>query len=242
VGAADCVPALTAAASSASPDLVPGPAGVSAETPQDPGGEAQCRVVGHPADPRRCHIEDGPAISPAAARALACKATVTWMLHDHDGTLLDAGRRHRRPTAALRRAVRERDKGRCQYPGCWSRRTDLHHIIWAKGGKTRLRDSILLCEAHHVIVHARGYLITPAAAGGFTFTRPDGRVMPNGPVLPGSDGDLGRCHDADITTETIIPAGLSDQLDLDLALWACFANARTDQHRAAQQHEQDLAA
>ncbi|HEY7015733.1 MAG TPA: DUF222 domain-containing protein, partial [Streptosporangiaceae bacterium] len=143
VGAADCVPALTAAASSASPDLVPGPAGVFAETPQDPGGEAQCRVAGHPADPRRCHIEDGPAISPAAARALACRATVTWMLHDHDGTLLDAGRRHRRATAALRRAVRERDKGRCQYPGCWSRRTDIHHIIpWAKGGKTRLRDSI----------------------------------------------------------------------------------------------------
>ena len=66
--------------------------------------------------------------------------------------------------------------------------------------------------------------------------------MPHSPVLPGSDGDLARCHDADITTETIIPAGLGDKLDLDLAIWACLANARTDQQRASQQHEQDLAA
>ena len=165
------------------------------------------------------------------------------MLHDHDGTLLDVGRRHRRATAALRRAVRERDNSRCQFPGCRSRRTDIHHIIpWAKGGKTRLRDLILLCEAHHVITHARGYLITPTATGAFAFTRPDGQPMPTSPALPGSDGDLARCHDADITTETIIPAGLGDKLDLDLAIWACFANARTDQQRASQQHEQDLAA
>jgi 5-methylcytosine-specific restriction endonuclease McrA len=235
------------------PDPVPGPtaaaspSGVSAETPDGtpfgPGAGPQCRVAGHPAHPRRCHLEDGPAISPAAARALACRATVSWMLHDHDGTLLDVGRRHRRATAALRRAVRERDRGRCQFPGCRSRRTDIHHVIpWAKGGKTRLRDLILLCEAHHVIVHARGWLITPAATGGFGFTRPDGQRMPHGPVLPGSDGDLAGCHDADITTETIIPAGLADKLDLDLAIWACFANARLDQQRAGQQHEQDLAA
>ncbi len=56
------------------------------------------------------------------------------MLHDHDGNLLDVGRRHRLATPALRRAVRERDKGRCQFPGCNSRRTDIHHVIfWAIG-------------------------------------------------------------------------------------------------------------
>ena len=60
-------------------------AGVSAETP-----------IGHPADPSRCHIEDGPAISPATAQAIACCATVSWMLHDHKGNPLDVGRRHRR--------------------------------------------------------------------------------------------------------------------------------------------------
>ncbi|HEX3923827.1 MAG TPA: HNH endonuclease signature motif containing protein, partial [Streptosporangiaceae bacterium] len=191
---------------------------VSAETRADDGpadliaGPAH-RPAGHPAHPRRCHLDDGPAIAAAAAQALACDATTSWMLHDHDGTLLDAGRRHRRATPALRRAVRERDNSRCQFPGCHSRRTDIHHIIaWAKGGKTRLRDLILLCEAHHVIVHALGYLITPGQDTTFAFTRPGGQPMPNSPALPGSDGDLARCHDADITTDTIIPAGLGDKL------------------------------
>jgi Domain of unknown function (DUF222) len=111
----------------------------------------------------------------------------------------------------------------------------------AKGGKTRLRDLVLLCEAHHVIVHALGYLIT-AEHGGFAFTRPDGQPVPHCPALPGSDGDLARCHDADITTDTIVPTGLADKLDLDLAIWACFANARIDAERASEQHYQELAA
>src|SRR5258708_37204166 len=80
------------------------------------------------------------AISPAAAQALACHATLSWMLHDHDGTLLDAGRRHRRATAALRRAVRERDKSRCQFPGRHSRPTDIHPLIpWATAATTQPR-------------------------------------------------------------------------------------------------------
>jgi hypothetical protein len=66
--------------------------------------------------------------------------------------------------------------------------------------------------------------------------------MPHSPVLPGSDGDLTGCHDADITTETIVAAGLGDKLDLDLAIWACLANARLDQQRASQQQEQPQAA
>jgi 5-methylcytosine-specific restriction endonuclease McrA len=218
-----------------------GQRGVSAETRGGVSAVAvarpACRFPTHPAHPARCHLDDGPAISPAAAQALACHATVTWMLHDHDGNLLDVGRRHRLATPALRRAVRERDKGRCQFPGCNSRRTDIHHIIaWAKGGKTRLRDLILLCEAHHVIVHALGYLIT-AADGGFAFTRPGGRHVPSAPDLPGSDGNLAGCHDADITTDTIVPIGLADKLDLDMAVWAAFANARVAAQQASEQQE-----
>jgi hypothetical protein len=67
--------------------------------------------------------------------------------------------------------------------------------------------------------------------------------MPSGPALPGGDGDLSGCHNAQITTDTIIPAGLGDKLDLDLAIWACFANDRIDEHRASQhQQEQHQAA
>jgi hypothetical protein len=241
------------------PAAAPAPVSdVSAETPASPGDPAQsparqpapapdptCRYPGHPAHPARCHLDDGPALSPAAAQAIACHATITTMLHDHHGDVLDVGRRHRKPSPALRRAVRERDEGRCQFPGCNSRRTDIHHSTpWAKGGKTRMKDLILVCEAHHVIIHAHGYLITTVADGSFTFIRPDGQPLPSAPDLPGSDGDLTRCHDADITTDTIIPIGLADNLDLDLAIWAAFANTRIDREARQHQHEDnfDLAA
>jgi hypothetical protein len=152
------------------------------------------------------------------------------------------GRRHRRPPPALRRAVRERDRYRCQAPGCQSRRTDIHHIRpWAKGGKTRLRDLILLCEAHHMIVHAFGYLITLADDGRFIFTKFDGTTLPNCPGLPEAQGDITSQHTADITARTIIPAGLADKFDLGQTIWASFANARIDEERR-QAHEQELAA
>jgi Domain of unknown function (DUF222) len=234
----------SAAGAQPQPQPDPGHRDVPAGTPP----AADHRPTGHPAHPRRCHLEDGPAISPATAQRIACQATVSWMLHDHDGTLLDVGRRHRRPPPALRRAVRERDRYRCQFPGCHSRRTDIHHIRhWAKVGKTRLRGLISLCEAHHMIVHALGYLITPADGGRFTFTRPDGTVLPASPPLPEADGDITSWHDADITADTIIPAGLGDKLDLELAIWACFANARVAEESGRQQdqdqqQEQELAA
>ncbi len=194
---------------------------VPAETPDVPAETP----AGHPARPDRCHIEDGPAISPATAQRIACSATISWMLHDPDGNVLDVGRRLRTPPPALRRAVRERDGYRCQYPGCESRRTDIHHIVhWAHHGQTKLVNLILLCKAHHVIVHEGGYLIT-AAASGFAFTTAAGVTIPASPPLPAPDGDISHCHDAKITPDTIIPAWNGDRLDLHLAIWACFANA-----------------
>src|SRR6185312_15678240 len=111
-----------------------------------------------------------------------------------------------------------------QYPGCHSRRTDIHHIRpWAKGGKTRLRNLISLCEAHHVIVHELGYLITETADGTFAFTRPDGTPMPASPPLPAPDGDIASVHDAVITAATVDTSYYGDRFDLDLAIWAAFA-------------------
>jgi len=214
---------VSAATPSVQPDRV------SAATPL-------ARPAWHPADPARCHLEDGPAISPATAQRLACQAAVSWMLHDHDGTLLDVGRRHRRPPPPLRNAVRERDRWRCQYPGCESHHTEIHHIRpWALGGKTRLRDLINFCDVHHVIVHARDLLIIDNGSGGFTICRADGTPIPASPQLPPISGEITDWHDADITADSIIPAGLGDRLDLDLAIWACFANARIAEERRRDQ-------
>jgi hypothetical protein len=60
--------------------------GVSAETPP----------ISHPAYPGRCHIDDGPAISPATVQLIGCNATISTMVHDTDGNVLDVGRRTRK--------------------------------------------------------------------------------------------------------------------------------------------------
>jgi hypothetical protein len=212
---------------------------VSAETPA-PGRQ----VPGHPADPARCHVEDGPAISVSNAQMVACTATLSWMRHDHDGTLLDVGRRRRRPTSALRRAARERDKCRCRFPGCESRRVDLHHIqYWSNGGRTTLANLISLCKYHHLLVHERGYLIAAARDGAFAFSRPDGTAIPTSPALPPADGRIDGYHDADITPATIIPAWYGERLDLDHAIYVCFANAanRARQRDLGEQEQREQA-
>jgi hypothetical protein len=157
---------------------------------------------------------------------IACTATLSWMLHDHNGTLLDVGRRRRRPSAAQRRAARERDHCRCRFPGCESRRVDLHHIrYWINGGRTDLINLISLCPYHHRLVHDRGYLITARPDGTFTFTSPAGVTLPASPDLPATSGTIADSHDADITPETIIPPWYGERLDLDYAIYTCFANA-----------------
>ncbi len=171
-------------------DVLAGPA-APAEVVTTPTSAA--RVSGGPADPARCHVEDGPAI---------------------------------------RRAARERDHCRCRYPGCESRRVDLHHIQhWINGGRTDLDNLISLCPWHHKVVHDRGYLITAPPGGDFAFYRPDGTALPASPALPEPGGGIGDTHDADIIPETIIPPWHGERLDLDHAIYVCFANARTRQER-----------
>jgi HNH endonuclease len=204
-------------------------ASVSAETPAAP-----ARVPGDPADPARCHVEDGPAISVSTAQLLSCTAALSWMRHDRGGAVLALGRRRRRPGAAIRRAARERDHCRCRFPGCESRRIDLHHIQhWINGGATDLDNLISLCPYHHKLVHDRGYLIAapPGSDGTFAFWRPDGARLPSCPPLPEPDGPVSQAHDADITPETIIPPWYGERLDLDHAIWVCFANARISEER-----------
>ena len=200
-------------------DDLAGPAGdprgdVSAETP----------ARGDPADPARCHVEDGSALSVSTAQMLSCTAALSWMRHDR-GAVLALGRRRRRPNAAIRRAARERDNCRCRFPGCESRRVDLHHIQhWINGGRTDLANLVSLCPYHHKLVHDRGYLIAASPPGGFAFYQPD--------------GPIGQAHEAEITPDTIIPPWYGERLDLDHAIWVCFANTRI---RAEREHGGDPA-
>jgi hypothetical protein len=61
------------------------------------------------------------------------------------------------------------------------------------------------------------------------------------PARSGCRRCRGRCcsrrHDADITPETIIPPWYGERLDLDHAIYVCFANARTDEEKRADREQ-----
>jgi hypothetical protein len=195
------------------------------------GVSAETRPIWHPAWPGRLHLDDGSAISPGALRLTGCNATLSTMLHAADGGVLAVGRRTRKPSAALRRALRERDGHRCTYPGCESRRTDAHHIrYWPNGGETKLRNLCSLCKRHHKLVHDKGIIIA-AATDGFAFCTAAGTLVPASPPLPRPAGDITGCHSAAITPSTIIPPHSGERLDLHLAIWTCFTNAKNKAER-----------
>jgi hypothetical protein len=96
-----------------------------------------------------------------------------------------------------------------------------------------------LCKYHHTLVHDRGYLIAAARDGTFSFYRPDGTPIPASPALPDTDGTIDGCHDAGITAATIIPAWYGERLDLDHAIYVCFANAANQARRRDQGNPHD---
>ncbi len=198
------------------------PAGVSAET-REPAAAAA-----HPARQDRCHVEDGPALSPSALRYIGCNATISTMVHDASGAILAVGRRTRKAPPALRRAVLERDRHRCRFPGCQSRKVDLHHIrYWSNGGQTSLDNLTSLCKRHHRLVHDKGYIIT----GSGQFRTPKGILIPHSPPLPQADGDITTSHDADVAYHTIVPPYSGERLSLHEAIWICLSNAEIKAER-----------
>ena len=201
--------------------------------PDDPAPDAAAaddHGVGERAS--RCHVEDGPAISRAALQQIACDAVLSWISHDARGNALNAGRRRREPTPAIRRALRDRDQCRCRFLGCGRRAAQAHHIRWwLYGGHTRLDNLISLCKYHHRLIHRRRYSIGTAASGMFTFFRPDGQRIPDSPPLPEPDGPLGGQHDAEITPGTIVPPWYGERLDLDYAISVLFGNQQAREAR-----------
>jgi Domain of unknown function (DUF222) len=210
-------------------------AGAEAVTADDVPAQTPASLpVSHPAHRWRCHIEDGPAISPQALKLIGCNATVTTMVHDLAGNVLNVGRRTRKPPPGLRRAVRERDRYRCRFPGCESRRTDIHHITyWSNGGETKLSGLICLCKRHHTIVHDKDITIA-TTSDGFAFCTREGTLIAASPPLPPPAGDITTTHTAAITPSSIIPPNSGERLDLHHAIWIAFANARANAVKAAE--------
>jgi hypothetical protein len=83
-------------------------------------------------------------------------------LRDMSLTVLYIGRRRRAATRSQRTALTVRD-GHCQFPGCTvdPSRCEAHHVrYWELGGRTDLSNLVLLCAAHHHLVHEGRWTIT----------------------------------------------------------------------------------
>jgi hypothetical protein len=97
----------------------------------------------------------GEQLSATAVRRLACDAEVIPAVLGSRGEVLDVGRAQRLVTAAIWKALVLRDE-HCRFPGC--RRLpiacDAHHLVpWSEGGATSLDNLVLLCRAHHTLLH-----------------------------------------------------------------------------------------
>ncbi len=144
------------------------------ERPEDDECDAsdQAATTGDPHTLIGPRLESGAALHPETARRLACDSGLVVHLHDdgaaapggwvrpnpRPGRTVDLGRRRRLPSAALFRALWDRDHG-CTFPGCGRRRyLHGHHLVhWVFGGRTDLDNMVLLCGEHHRRLHEGGY-------------------------------------------------------------------------------------
>jgi hypothetical protein len=107
-----------------------------------------------------CYLGHNRFLAPQVAKRLACDASVSTVLEDDEGNVLNIGRRSRTISHAMRTALTIRDGG-CRFPNCYSQHwTDAHHIKhWSDGGETNLDNLITLCRHHHTLVHRGDYQI-----------------------------------------------------------------------------------
>ncbi len=115
-------------------------------------------------------MADGEVIAAATARRLCCDAGVVVAHVDAQGVPLSVGRKTRTISTAIKRALLLRDRT-CRFPGCThSRYVDGHHIEhWANGGETALTNLMLLCSAHHTLLHEGGFRVEANSVGGWDF-------------------------------------------------------------------------
>jgi len=127
-------------------------------------------------EPGRSELEDGTHLSAETSRRISCDASVVQITTNRQGAVLDAGRKTRTISPALRRALNTRDSG-CRFPGCGLRFTDAHHVQhWADGGATSLSNCLLLCAHHHTLVHEGGWRVQWWGEGRPVFSDPRGQM------------------------------------------------------------------
>lgn len=127
--------------------------------------------------PGSCATDTGIAIDPGTAAAAACDGPV--ITAGPDGTF----RQQRYPTTATRRLLALRDPT-CRFPGCHhTGRREAHHLThWIHGGSRRPDNLVLVCAAHHRLVHRRNISLRLEADGVVTAWGADGRPYHSPPA------------------------------------------------------------
>jgi uncharacterized protein DUF222/HNH endonuclease len=140
-------------------------------------------LSGQQAEGGRCHVEDGPALAAETARRLCCDAPTVTLVEDGSDQPFDVGRKNRRVSTVLFRALKARDQT-CQFPGC-ERTGNLtpHHLThWAAGGATNRENLCLLCPACHWRVHEGGFEVRGRASAALIFFTPAGIELKGRPA------------------------------------------------------------
>jgi hypothetical protein len=184
------------------------------------------QALSDPCSEGLCELENGQHIPADTCRRLSCDASALTITHGADGDVLHVGRRSRKVTLPLWRALVSRDR-MCQFPGCGrTGHLATHHIRhWAEGGETEPENLILLCRAHHWAVHEGGCLVEGHAPRGLVFRRPDGRILPMCPARASLPEDPvqalkagNRALGLEIDAETGASGWCGETMDYELAV------------------------
>ena len=173
--------------------------------------------------PGCCEFEDGPSMAAETARRFACDASVVELTENEDGEPLNVGRKTRKISAPLRRALNSRDKG-CRFPGCAnSRYMDVHHVQhWANGGETKPSNLVSLCRFHHRAVHEGGIRIERLDDGALRFVKPNGRPIES--VAPGCKQPTG--DPMQLPAGKMVNRWRGERMDLGLAIDVMIQQAK----------------
>lgn len=100
-------------------------------------------------------------VGPVTTERIICDAGYRPLLHGNHGETLWMGATQRAITPQQKLAIAARDET-CAWPECdipadWC---DVHHAVpWSQGGPTDIDNGLLLCSAHHHMVHAQNWHI-----------------------------------------------------------------------------------
>jgi Domain of unknown function (DUF222)/HNH endonuclease len=128
--------------------------------------------------PWLAETEGGQRLASESIRRLACDSRIEWVL-ESEGRPVGIGRRGRQVPEAILRVLRHRDGGVCRFPGCQRKRwLNAHHLVhWADGGATNLDNLVLLCHAHHRLIHEGGWRTSGHPSHDLRFHDPGGRAL-----------------------------------------------------------------